>query len=295
MTLDSASFTPDIIQLLLSIGNAKSNTVWEFDAVTSHKKPIPTDTRDSKLKYIQLKYVDRLFVSKQETQNPMDILYHAIAQDDIPKALYSIALGANINQPFTSHTPIIPLLPPTADSVLKLPVLDIAGNEYLDRTMEINLGKNHTAAAIYSQKDFIVRYALHFALLHHPSHEQEEEEDEEEDANNLPQRPANPTATDSFNDDSCSASSSSSSTSTSCSSSSSNSVATRRRVFPMAEFLFQNGADVFIVDSATGRLLADLVGLGHLVDNEAIDYLNMKNSLRGQSTIVRTHIIPPPV
>ncbi|KAI8095641.1 hypothetical protein BDF21DRAFT_489137 [Thamnidium elegans] len=295
LTLDSASFTPDIIQLLLSIGNAKSNTVWEFDAVTSHKKPIPTDTRDSKLKYIQLKYVDRLFVSKQETQNPMDILYHAIAQDDIPKALYSIALGANINQPFTSHTPIIPLLPPTADSVLKLPVLDIAGNEYLDRTMEINLGKNHTAAAIYSQKDFIVRYALHFALLHHPSHEQEEEEDEEEDANNLPQRPANPTATDSFNDDSCSASSSSSSTSTSCSSSSSNSVATRRRVFPMAEFLFQNGADVFIVDSATGRLLADLVGLGHLVDNEAIDYLNMKNSLRGQSTIVRTHIIPPPV
>lgn len=289
MTLDSASFTPDIIQLLLSIGNAKSNTVWEFDTSTPRKKPIPTDTRDTKLKYIQLKYVDRAFVSKQEVQNPMDILYHAIAQDDIPKALYAIALGANINQPFTSHTPIISLLPPpAADSVLKLPVLDIAGNEYLDRTMEINLGKSHTAAATYSQKDFIVRYALHFALLHHPSHE-------EEDENSLPQRPANPTATDSFNDDSCSASSSSSSTGTSCSSGSSSSVVTRRRVFPMAEFLFQNGADVFIVDSATGRLLADLVGLGHLVDNEAIDYLNMKNSLRGQSAIVRTNIIPPPV
>lgn len=295
--MDSASFTPDIIQLLLSIGNAKSNAVWESNtSLEEYKKPTPTDTRDTKLKYIQIKYVDRALVSKTETRDPMDILYRAIVKNDIPQALYAIALGANVNQPFPSHTPVIPLLPTRPNSVLKLPILDIDGNEYLDRTMEYTPSSS-------SQKDFIVRYALHFALLHHQK-------------GNTRPTAATTTHQDSFNDDSCSddhsdcncciSSSNSSTSSRSTISSSRRSTSsecsaviveeqTRQRVFPMAEFLFQNGADVFIVDSATGRLLADLVGLGHLVDNEAIHYLNMKNSLRGQSAIIRTHSIPPPV
>lgn len=217
--------------------------------------------------------------------NPMDILYNAIELNDIPQALYAIAVGANVNQPFTSNTPIIPILSTGRNSVLKLPMLDIAGNEYLDRTMEITL--NNTNIVPSSSKDeFIVRYALHFALLH-----REEEEDEDEVPPPLPQRPVNPVGSESFNDDSCSATSSSSYNSDSSSGCSDQ----PSRVFPMAEFLFQNGADVYIKDIATGRLLAHLVGLGHLVDNEAITYLNMKNSLRGQSPIVRTHVIPPPL
>lgn len=276
LTLDSASFTPDIVQLLLSIGNAKSNQVWEADIQPQHKKPIPTDARDLKLKYIQLKYVDKLLVAKNETMNPMDILYTAIETNDIPQALYAIAIGANVNQPFTTNTPIIPILSGTQrHSVLQLPMLDIAGNEYLDRTMEINLED-----PIVTEKDYIVRYALHLALLHR-------DEDIILMEGGIPAtQTTNPTPSDSFNDDSCSSSSSSSS----CSSCSDQ----HTRVFPMAEFLFQNGADVYIKDVATGRLLAHLVGLGHLVDNEAIHYLNMKNSLRGQSPIVRTHVIPPP-
>lgn len=284
MTLDSASFTPDIIQLLVSIGNAKSNNVWESDIHDNHRKPIPTDSREAKLKYIQLKYVDKLLVSKNEALSPMDILYTAIELNDIPQALYAIAIGANVNQPFSADKPIIPILSTRRNSVLKLPMLDIAGNEYLDRTMEINLDQNVVPSS--STDDFIVRYALHFALLHH---------DEEDIPPVLPpRRPSNPVqSSDSFHDDSCSATSSSSCSDDSSSGCSEEQVTTR--VFPMAEFLFQNGADVYIQDVATGRLLAHLVGLGHLVDNEAIHYLNMKNSLRGQSPIVRTHVIPPPL
>jgi hypothetical protein len=76
--------------------------------------------------------------------------------------------------------------------------------------------------------------------------------------------------------------------SSSSSSSSSYYSPAESRMFVMAEFLFQNGADVYIKDEATGRLLADLIGLGNLVDDDAIEYLNMKNGLRGQSPITRT-------
>lgn len=258
LTLDSASFTADISQLLLSIGNEKSNKVWEPNTLSTaeqYKKPIPTDTRESKLKYIQKKYVDKSFVQKIEGP-PMHLLYKAIETDNIPLALHAIALGADVNQPFSLDllSPGVPLIPA---SILKLPVLDAAGNEYQDRSLIVN--------SSISSADFIVRYALHFALLQH------------QEVVNEPDT----TGSDSE------------SISSSCSSSHSQETAAVR-VFPMAEFLFQNGADVYIVDATTKRLLADLIGLGQLVDNEAISYLNMKNSLRGQSAITRSHVIPPP-
>ncbi|KAI8371157.1 hypothetical protein EDC96DRAFT_501670 [Choanephora cucurbitarum] len=254
LTLDSASFTPDIVQLLLSIGNAKSNDIWESQLSTSQVvKPVATDTREVKLKYIQQKYLDRALV-KDTAMDPMHLLYEAIEQDSIPMAMEAIALGANVNQPLEKINWIVPLLSlqrhpektieiaspvaRTSDgdpSVLKLPMLDVNGNEYLDRTVDVILSPD--------QQPFTVRYAIHFALLNHPH--------------------LNP-------------------------------IESNHRLFPMAEFLFQNGADVFIVDECSGRLLADLIGVGELVDDEAIHYLNMKNSLRGQSTIVRRQTIPPP-
>lgn len=272
LTLDSASFTPDIVQLLLAIGNAKSNAIWESQR--QHQKPSPTDTRETKLKYIQLKYVDKAFVVPVTQQDPMDILYDAIAQDNIPQALYAIALGADVNQPFNDNQPVIPLLQQSKknrSSVIKLPILDVEGNEYLDRrTMEVNLSDL-----------FIVRYALHFALL--------------------PHTPSNSTigSIHSINQDNEDSESSilsgSSNSSTRSSSIHTSNTDKPQRVFGMAEFLFQNGADVAIEDKGTGRLLADLIGLGYLVDDEAITYLNMKNSLRGQSAIIRTQEIPPPI
>lgn len=62
-------------------------------------------------------------------------------------------------------------------------------------------------------------------------------------------------------------------------------------IFPMAEFLLQNGADTGIIDPETGHTLAELVGMGSIIDDHAIDYINLKITARGQSTITRSNTI----
>lgn len=282
LTLDSASFTPDIVHLLLSIGNAKSNAVWESQLHdVAINKPTPIDSRDIKLKYIQAKYVDKSLVKPIEPiTSPMELLYTAIEHDDIPRALYAIALGANVNEPLPSDT-VIPIIKKKKYSTLRLPLLDVDGNEYLDRTLEIEQQPPKEEDLL------IVRYALHYALLPHSN-----SMDDCESSTTATSSGMHPCVDDTSSSNNMS--SSSSSTHTSSSHNSSQHITTKSRIFSMAEFLFQNGADVAIIDPSTGCLLADLIGLGELVDDEAIVYLNMKNSLRGQSPIVRSQIIPNP-
>ncbi|KAI8645227.1 hypothetical protein BD408DRAFT_412011 [Parasitella parasitica] len=283
LTLDSASFTPDIAQLLLSIGNAKSNAVWEsqlHDAAIS--KPTPTEARDAKLKYIQTKYVDKSLVKPMvPTLNPMKLLHSAIEQNDIPRALYAIALGANVNEPLPSGN-VIPIIKKRKTSTLKLPLLDVEGNEYLDRALEI---EQHPPK---EEDAFVVRYALHFALLAPSLHDSSNMDDWETSSSPAAHCPDGTSVIHLP----CADDASSSGCSTHSSGQSSQHTAAKSRLFSMAEFLFQNGADVSIVDPSTGCLLADLIGLGELVDDEAILYLNRKNSLRGQPAIVRNQTIP---
>ncbi|CEP17204.1 hypothetical protein [Parasitella parasitica] len=288
LMLDSASFTPDIAQLLLSIGNAKSNAIWESQLhdVAIVSKPTPTDARDTKLKYIHAKYVDRSLVKPMPSaSNPMQLLHGAIEHDDIPRALYAIALGANINEPLPSDN-VIPIMnKKRRASTLKLPLLDVEGNEYLDRTLEVEQPPPEREDA------FVVRYALHYALLAPSPPPPVQDMSVDECEANSSTAILSPSDTS----HSCADDASSSECSTNSSSQSSQHTTTtpaKTRVFSMAEFLFQNGADVSIVDPSTGCLLADLIGLGQLVDDEAISYLNMKNSLRGQPPIARSHTIP---
>jgi hypothetical protein len=121
-----------------------------------------------------------------------------------------------------------------------------------------------------SEKDYIVRYALHYALLHGRSIE----------SNDKIFFPTSPTTS---------------------SNESSNSMMTLEEerittIFPMAELLLQNGADTSILDPETGHTLAELFGMGSIVDDHAIAYINLKNTARGQSTIIRdNNNIPPPL
>ncbi|KAL9540400.1 hypothetical protein MBANPS3_009702 [Mucor bainieri] len=299
LTLDSASFTPDIVQLLLSIGNAKSNAVWESQlhddddaataaaAIITINKPIPTDTRDTKLKYIQAKYVDKLLVKRprSDTLDPMKLLFRAIEQDDIPRALYAIALGANVNEPLPSDV-LIPIIKRKKASLLKLPLLDAQGNEYPDRTLEV---EQHPP----KEEDlFVVRYALHYALLAPQQYSLAEDCESNNSSSASASLPSAHAGVDDASISASNMSSMSSDESSTHSSSPSCATAAKPRIFSMAEFLFQNGADVATVDPYTGCLLADLIGLGELVEDEAIVYLNMKNSLRGQSPIVRSQTMP---
>lgn len=187
LTLDSSSYSPDILALLHSIGNAQSNAIWEATNEDDDTKIQSTDRRDKKLQYIQMKYVVRAFIqpatTPDEKEDPNKGLFAAIDNDAIPAALRAIVLGANVN----------------------------------------------------SSRDN--QYALHLALMKGRT-------------------------TD------------------------------NKRLFPMAEFLLQNGADAGIVDPTTGQTVAELIGLA-TVQDDAVAYLNLKNTARGQSLVYRSSMPPP--
>ncbi|KAI9166999.1 Eukaryotic translation initiation factor 3 subunit M [Paramyrothecium foliicola] len=101
LTLDIKSFTIDIVELLLLIGNRVSNMVWEAK-LDSEVKPGPQATREQRLRFITAKYVDRAFVeplsptlSRYGTAD--ETLLAAIKRNEIQQVLYALALKANPN------------------------------------------------------------------------------------------------------------------------------------------------------------------------------------------------------
>lgn len=101
LTLDINSFTTDIVELLLLIGNRVSNMVWEAK-LDQNTKPSPQATRDQRLKFITTKYVGRAYVepisptiSRYATAD--DTLLAAIKKNDIQQVIYALALKANPN------------------------------------------------------------------------------------------------------------------------------------------------------------------------------------------------------
>ncbi|KAM0450307.1 hypothetical protein ACHAO4_006729 [Trichoderma viride] len=101
LTLDIKSFTVDIVEMLLLVGNRVSNMIWEAKLDHSQKLP-PQATREQRLRYITAKYVDRAFVdpisptlSRYATAD--DTLLAAIKKNEIQQVLYALALKANPN------------------------------------------------------------------------------------------------------------------------------------------------------------------------------------------------------
>ncbi|KAI8087764.1 uncharacterized protein B0P05DRAFT_569700 [Gilbertella persicaria] len=240
LTLDSHSYTPDIIELLKSIGNAKANAIWDArieKKLVIKKEDIPrpnsTDPRAIKYAYIQAKYAGHQFVQELEgSTNADSVLFEAIDADDIPKALYALASGANINSIRTSQKPVI-------ESSLFMMPLDLG--EDVSKTLDFEGGSDDTN---YSEQAEDNQCALHYALLHGRTTHDEElfavtSMDETDSVDSTK----------------------------------------RKLIFPMAEFLLQNGADTNMIDP-------DCV-----LDDEALVYINTKNTARGQSTITRSSTI----
>ena len=101
LTLDIKSFTIDIVELLLLIGNRVSNMIWEARLDPS-QKPSAQATREQRLRFITAKYVDRAFVegisptlSRYATAD--DTLLAATKRNEIQQVLYALALKANPN------------------------------------------------------------------------------------------------------------------------------------------------------------------------------------------------------
>lgn len=101
LTLDVNSFSNDIVEILLQIGNRVSNMVWEA-TLDQSQKPIETSTREQRLKFITAKYSERAYAQNLPSQmsrfaTPDETLLAAIKKNDIQGVLYGIALRANVN------------------------------------------------------------------------------------------------------------------------------------------------------------------------------------------------------
>lgn len=101
LTLDTTSFTTDVVELLLLVGNRISNMVWEA-ILDSGLKPSPNANRDRRLKFITIKYVDRAYVqpitsSLSHYSTPDETLLASVKKNDIQGVLYALALRANPN------------------------------------------------------------------------------------------------------------------------------------------------------------------------------------------------------
>lgn len=101
LTLDVHSFSNDIVEILLQVGNRVSNMVWEATLDPSQKPPA-TSTREQRLKFISAKYSERIYVQQLPSPNSRfttadETLLASIKRHDIQGVLYGIALRANVN------------------------------------------------------------------------------------------------------------------------------------------------------------------------------------------------------
>lgn len=95
LTLDVHSFSNDIVEILLQVGNRVSNMVWEATLDPSQKLP-PSASREQRLKFITAKYSERAWVRPHHLP-PDEALLSSIKRNDIQGVLHGIALRANVN------------------------------------------------------------------------------------------------------------------------------------------------------------------------------------------------------
>lgn len=101
LTLDIHSFSNDIVEILLQVGNRVSNMVWE-SKLDQALKPSPQSTREQRLKFITAKYNDRAYVepitsTTSQYATADETLLASVKKNDIRGVLYAIASKANVN------------------------------------------------------------------------------------------------------------------------------------------------------------------------------------------------------
>jgi Arf-GAP/SH3 domain/ANK repeat/PH domain-containing protein len=120
LTLDINSFTADIVELLLLVGNRVANLTWEAKLPVG-VKPTAQATREQRLKYITAKYVERLYVEPISSTlsryaSAEETLLAAIKRNEAQQVIYGLALGASPNSVDKSRgTPAVFLALAAAD------------------------------------------------------------------------------------------------------------------------------------------------------------------------------------
>ncbi|RUS14374.1 hypothetical protein BC937DRAFT_93920, partial [Endogone sp. FLAS-F59071] len=314
LTLDSSSYTPDLVDLIRSIGNERSNCIWEaklhrqtppvtppavvmtspdpssdtllhdlnsssplaVETENRLSKPCPNDPRDVKRTFINAKYVDRQFVDRSifaiaGSASATEMLLCAVESNDIPLAMQAIALGADVN----AAKPVAPVLSsPSLTSPPMSPIFGASDSHRVDHKVDeaalsdtsisppnkqtrplsmnsvISEPEEWASWASASSTEYTPRHALHMALLR-------------------------PVASPFLSHPSLNVPLG---------------TPERQAHFPMAELLLQNGADPMFLDTETNRTVSELVAQGCAGvdgDEDALTYLNAKNTARGQSPVTR--------
>ncbi|KAF8927154.1 hypothetical protein BGZ47_002308 [Haplosporangium gracile] len=119
-TLDTTSYTRDLFDFIRAVGNETSNKIWEANLVQSEahddhsstkvvfRRPLVNDSRDYKVLFIQKKYVDRAFIDRKryygdaETQEEQaalitTALFNEVTANNIPGVIATFAAGADLN------------------------------------------------------------------------------------------------------------------------------------------------------------------------------------------------------
>ena len=101
LTLDTTSFTTDIVELLLLVGNRISNMIWEASLAPSSKLT-PQSSRDQRLQFITAKYANRAYINPISSphshySSPDETLLASIKKNDVQGVIYGLALRANPN------------------------------------------------------------------------------------------------------------------------------------------------------------------------------------------------------
>ncbi|CAG5132224.1 unnamed protein product, partial [Candidula unifasciata] len=68
LRMDTRVWTPSLIEIMITIGNANSNAFWEFD-VPQGARILPTDTMDKRKEYIVKKYKNKQFCNLHPLAN----------------------------------------------------------------------------------------------------------------------------------------------------------------------------------------------------------------------------------
>jgi Putative GTPase activating protein for Arf len=281
LTLDRTSYTPDIVELLQAIGNDRSNHVWEAllsdDTTVADKprKPSSNDSREVKQKFITAKYMDKAFVNKTilNANDATELLFSGIDEDNTMAVVQAIALGANVNakrtggsRAWSQRTSISSFGSDShdgkSDSGRQHPISLEQGLMSVklgpdDRSLPVTIPVANTSPTLnlaFSASDNDPYENMHPSIPHYALHlalQHPHSIKESFDAGI-----AQPTP--------------------------------REFCFHIAELLLQNGADPALLDTETGRTLAELISYGESVSDDAILYISGKSQARGQSSILRT-------
>ena len=101
LTLDTVSFTVDIVEAIMEIGNRNSNRIWEARLDPANKAKA-SSLWEERRRFITDKYVQRAFVSPISASNSAfgtadETLLASIKRNDIQQVLYALAVGASPN------------------------------------------------------------------------------------------------------------------------------------------------------------------------------------------------------